>query len=73
MNTFVPETNLLNGRHEAQEIAHLLTAAYWSHSKYGHREFLVREVHKEFAKLAAVLGYRIEKIEAPVEAQTEAA
>jgi len=61
-------TDILKGRHQAQEIAQLMTAAYWSPPKGGHGDFLVKQVHVEFAKLAEALGYRIEKIEEqPVE------
>jgi hypothetical protein len=55
-------TDILKGRHQAQEIAQLMTAAYWSTVKDGHRNFLVKQVHVEFAKLAEALGYRVEKI-----------
>lgn len=64
-------TDILKGRHQAQEIAQLMTAAYWSTPKDGHRNFLVKQVHVEFAELAEALGYRVEKIEEEAEKPAE--
>jgi len=53
----------------ARQIALDAYAAYWSRSQ---REYLTAQAHKEFAVLAAALGYRIEKIEEPVSEEVAA-
>jgi hypothetical protein len=67
-------SKLLAPKYAAQEIVEAAHTAYWLASYgAGQEKFQVQEIHRNFAKLADVLGYRIEKIEAPAEAQTEAA
>ena len=46
----------------ARDIASNAHAAYWSPQSRG---YLMEMANKEFALLAAALGYRIEKIEEP--------
>lgn len=55
------------------QISNAAHAAYWTASMDGERgnsslEFHERDIMEAFNKLAASLGYRVEKIEQPVEA-----
>jgi hypothetical protein len=64
----------LAGRHHAQQIAEKSAVAFYvALFSKASAEYHWRGVHESFAALAEELGYRIEKIEAPAEAQTEAA
>jgi hypothetical protein len=62
MSRALPEdpVDLLNGRHEASEIAHACTIAFWltGHSKES-ALFHLNVVHRKFAELADQLGYDI--------------
>lgn len=59
--------------HAACAVEHASAAFWMLNRSEGTAEFLCRQTLEDLTKAAAVLGYRIEKIEAPVEAQTEAA
>lgn len=54
----------ISARCYAQSVADNLTASYWTESsKTSLSEFVLESAHKDFAKLAELMGYRIEKIE----------
>jgi hypothetical protein len=56
-------SKLLAPKYAAQEIVEAAHTAYWLASYgAGQEKFQVQEIHRNFAKLADVLGYRIEKI-----------
>jgi hypothetical protein len=68
-----PMLKIASARLAAREVAECLHVYYWRvEMRDATTDYLLKEAHKEFAKLADALGYRIEKIEAPAK-QTEAA
>jgi hypothetical protein len=53
----------LKGRHFAMEVAdHMIIAHYASQDPAG-REWHMKEVHRNFEKLAKALGYHVERID----------
>ena len=65
MTRDLPENpvELLNGRHEADRISENLHAAFWMHGDNGDTAlFLLNAAHREFAALAAKMGYTLTPI-----------
>ena len=64
---------ILDGRGNAVTLAQTLHTAFWMHSRDdGTALFLLNEAHREFAVLAAAMGYTITPIEAPITAEVAA-
>lgn len=63
--------DLLNGRHEAAQIAEKCSLAYWLHQRCNDTALMmVEQIHAEFAVLADALGYDIterQPVDEPVE------
>ena len=63
--------DLLNGRHEAAQIAEKCSLAYWLHRRCNDTALMmVEQIHSDFAAMADALGYDIiERQPATSEAQ----
>lgn len=65
--------DILAGRHEADRISENLHAAFWVYGHDGDTAlFLLNAAHREFAALAAKMGYTITPIEALIAAEVAA-
>lgn len=54
------DTDVLAGRHEANNIAENLTAAYWLHSHDASTAlYLLRGAHRDLAAMADAMGYTL--------------